>query len=80
MTAPAEGSIRSIGSRQQDANPQPVPAVGNASGVVQQLKKERERAQEELKSFDAAIAALGATKRMRNEAAVQRAIFMISSI
>jgi hypothetical protein len=40
-------------------NPQPAPAVGNGSGVVQQLKKERERAQKELKSFDAAIAALG---------------------
>ena len=34
-------------------------AVGNVSGVVDQLKKERERAQKEVKSLDAAIAALG---------------------
>ena len=40
-------------------NPQPAPAVGNVSGVVQQLKQERERAQKDVKSLDAAIAALG---------------------
>src|ERR1022692_364166 len=40
-------------------NPQPATAVENVSGVVQQLKQERERAQKEVKTFDAAIAALG---------------------
>jgi len=41
------------------AKPQPANAVENVSGVVQQLKQERERAQKEVKTFDAAIAALG---------------------
>jgi HlyD family secretion protein len=40
-------------------NPLPAPAVGNVSGLVQQLKQERERAQKDVKSLDAAIAALG---------------------
>jgi len=33
--------------------------MGNLSGVVQQLKKERERAQKEVQRIDAALAALG---------------------
>jgi len=35
--------------------------MGNLSGVVRQLKKERERAQKALTRIDAAIAALGST-------------------
>src|ERR1022692_4007943 len=41
------------------SNPQPAPAAASVPGVVQQLKQELERAQKEVKSFDAAIAALG---------------------
>jgi hypothetical protein len=33
--------------------------MGNLSGVVQQLKKERERAQKEVQRIDSALAALG---------------------
>jgi hypothetical protein len=33
--------------------------MGNLSGVVQQLEKERERAQKEVQRIDAALAALG---------------------
>ena len=45
----------------QPPQPKPPPtlAMGSVSGVVEQLKKERERAQKEVKSIDAAIAALG---------------------
>jgi hypothetical protein len=35
--------------------------MGNVSGVVQQLKKELERAQEEVRRFGAALAALGSS-------------------
>jgi hypothetical protein len=40
-------------------NAQPTATLGNVSGVVEQLKKERERAQKEVKGIEAAIAALG---------------------
>jgi membrane fusion protein YbhG len=46
--------------RSPKPNVPPSAAVGNVSRVVEQLKKERERAQKEVQSFDAAIAALGA--------------------
>ena len=36
--------------------------MGNLSGVVQQLRKERERAQKEVDRMDAALAALGGSK------------------
>src|ERR1022692_3736426 len=39
--------------------PKPAPAVENVSEIVEQLKQERERAQKEVKTFDAAITALG---------------------
>ena len=39
--------------------PPPAPVVGSVSGIVQQLKQERDRAQKEVKTLDAAIAALG---------------------
>jgi hypothetical protein len=35
--------------------------MANMSGVVQQLKKERERAQKEVQRIDAALAALGSS-------------------
>ena len=44
-----------------DLEPKPPPAavVGNVSEIVLQLKQERERAQKEVQTFDAAITALG---------------------
>jgi HlyD family secretion protein len=39
--------------------PPPAAAVGNVSEIVQQLKQERERAQKEIQTLDAAITALG---------------------
>ncbi|MGA1989294.1 MAG: hypothetical protein ABSG72_23685, partial [Candidatus Sulfotelmatobacter sp.] len=42
-----------------EIKPSPAPAVGNVSEIVQQLKHERERAQKEVRTFDAAITALG---------------------
>jgi len=42
-----------------EIKPSPAPAVGNVSEIVQQLKHERERAQKEVQTFDAAITALG---------------------
>src|SRR5437660_5469257 len=36
--------------------------MGNLSGVVQHLRKERERAQKEVDRMDAALAALGSSK------------------
>ena len=44
---------------QLEPKPAPAPAVGNVSEIVQQLKQERERAQKEVQTFDAAITALG---------------------
>jgi HlyD family secretion protein len=48
-----------VAAKSPKPDAQPTAAVGNVSGVVEQLKKERERAQKEVQSFDAAIAALG---------------------
>src|SRR5664279_3389346 len=48
-----------VGSQAPRPNPQPAPAVGNVSEIVEQLKQERERAQKEVQTFDAAITALG---------------------
>src|ERR1017187_10391327 len=39
--------------------PSPAPAMGNVSEILQKLKQERERAQKEVQTFDAAITALG---------------------
>lgn len=50
-----------VGAQASQPNPQPAPAVGNVSEIVQQLKQERERAQKEVQTFDAAITALGST-------------------
>src|ERR1035441_3092620 len=50
-----------VGAQLPRPVPQPALAVGNASEIVQQLKQERERAQKEIQTFDAAIAALGST-------------------
>jgi HlyD family secretion protein len=44
---------------QLEPEPPPTPVVGNVSEIVEQLKQERERAQKEVKTFDAAITALG---------------------
>jgi membrane fusion protein YbhG len=46
---------------QPEPQPKPAPAaaVGNVSEIVQQLKQERERAQKEIQTLDAAITALG---------------------
>src|ERR1039458_8603656 len=44
---------------QLEPAPPPTPVVGNVSEIVEQLKQERERAQKEVKTFDAAITALG---------------------
>src|SRR5208283_2961698 len=48
-----------VGSQAPRPSPQPAPAVGNVSEIVEQLKQERERAQKEVQTFDAAITALG---------------------
>ena len=48
-----------VGAQPPRPNPQPAPAVGKVSEIVEQLKQERERAQKEVKTFDAAITALG---------------------
>ena len=42
-----------------EPKPSPAPAMGNVSEIVQKLKQERERAQKEVQTFDAAITALG---------------------
>ena len=47
-----------VGPQPPRPNPQPAPAVGKVSEIVEQLKQERERAQKEVKTFDAAITAL----------------------
>ncbi|SRR5216683_8175611 len=39
--------------------------MGNLSGVVKRLRKERERAQKEVERMDAALAALGSSKSDR---------------
>ena len=44
---------------QAEPKPAPAPVVENVSEIVQQLKQERERAQKEVQTFDAAITALG---------------------
>jgi hypothetical protein len=44
---------------QPQPKPPPAPVVENVSAIVQQLKQERERAQKEIQTFDAAITALG---------------------
>jgi HlyD family secretion protein len=44
---------------QLEPKPAPAPAVGNVSEIVEKLKHERERAQKEIQTFDAAITALG---------------------
>src|ERR1035438_8086626 len=46
---------------QLEPKPPPAAVVGNVTEIVQQLKQERERAQKEVQTFDAAIAALGST-------------------
>jgi HlyD family secretion protein len=48
-----------VGAQPPRPNPQPAPAVGNMSELIEQLKQERERAQKEVQTFDAAITALG---------------------
>ncbi len=48
-----------IGAQPPRSHPQPAAAVGKVSEIVEQLKQERERAQKEVKTFDAAITALG---------------------
>jgi HlyD family secretion protein len=48
-----------VGAQPPRPNPRPAPAVGNVSEIVEQLKQERERAQKEIQTFDAAIKALG---------------------
>ena len=48
-----------MGAQLPRPNPQSEPAVGKVSEIVEQLKQERERAQKEVKTFDAAITALG---------------------
>jgi HlyD family secretion protein len=42
-----------------EPKPPPAAVVGNVSEIVEQLKQERERAQKEVQTFDAAITALG---------------------
>jgi HlyD family secretion protein len=42
-----------------EPKPSPAPAMGNVSEIVEQLKHERERAQKEVQTLDAAITALG---------------------
>src|ERR1700728_754242 len=42
-----------------EPKPSPAPAMGNVSEIVQKLKQERERAQKEVQTFEAAITALG---------------------
>jgi HlyD family secretion protein len=44
---------------QLEPKPAPAPVVEKVSEIVQQLKQERERAQKEVQTFDAAITALG---------------------
>src|SRR5208282_2125791 len=44
---------------QVEPKPAPAPVVENVSEIVRQLKQERERAQKEVQTFDAAITALG---------------------
>ncbi|MFZ0938576.1 MAG: hypothetical protein WAN63_04050, partial [Candidatus Sulfotelmatobacter sp.] len=44
----------SVGA-QLEPKPAPAPAVGNVSEIVEKLKHERERAQKEIQTFDAAI-------------------------
>jgi HlyD family secretion protein len=44
---------------QLEPKPAPGPVVENVSEIVRQLKQERERAQKEVQTFDAAITALG---------------------
>jgi HlyD family secretion protein len=44
---------------QPESHPQTAPAVGNVSEIVEKLKHERERAQKEIQTYDAAITALG---------------------
>jgi len=48
-----------VAAQPTEAKPQPTPASGDVSEIVQQLKQERERAQKEVQTFDAAITALG---------------------
>jgi HlyD family secretion protein len=48
-----------VAAQPTEARPQPTPASGDVSEIVQQLKQERERAQKEVQTFDAAITALG---------------------
>jgi membrane fusion protein YbhG len=48
-----------LAARSPKPNAQPTAGVGKVSGVIEQLKKERERAQKDVQSLDAAIAALG---------------------
>lgn len=50
-----------VGAQLPRPAPQPALAVGNVSEIVQQLKQERERAQKEIQTLDAAITALGST-------------------
>lgn len=62
-----------------EPKPSPAPAKGNVSEIVQKLKQERERAQKEIQTFDAAITALGSNgsnAQLRSHSARSHSLFL----